>query len=64
MILSCKITFSEVPIGAEFFCNGNRCVKVSSRTADLQEYGRRFYFGMRELVTVSKAPKSPNNSRK
>lgn len=50
-----QCTFSRVPVGAEFFQNGNRCRKVSTRTADILDLAaaRRFYFGMREWVTVS-----------
>jgi hypothetical protein len=47
-----RTTFNTVPVGVEFECNGNRCLKVSTRTARLLEYGRVFYFGMAEVVTV------------
>lgn len=46
-------TFQRVPVGAEFFQNGNRCVKRSTRTADIPEYGRWFHYGKREIVEVS-----------
>lgn len=52
---SYQVTFRSIPAGAEFTCNGNRCRKTSSRTAELIEYGRRFYFGMNEWCDVSKA---------
>ena len=44
--------FRAVPIGAAFLCNGNRCVKQSTRTAVLTAYGRVFYFGANELVRL------------
>ena len=40
--------FWQLPIGALFECNGNRCEKVSRRTALLLDYGRVFYFGRLE----------------
>ena len=49
------VQFYRVPIGCKFSQNGNACVKRSTRTATLPEYGRRFYFRRREQVTVSVA---------
>ena len=46
------IQFREMPLRTLFCLNGNRCQKVSSRTAQLIEYGRTFYFGQRELCIV------------
>lgn len=44
--------FDELPPKAEFVLNGNKCVKRSTRTADLVEYNRWFYFGKQELCIV------------
>jgi hypothetical protein len=44
--------FGELPLKAHFVMNGNKCVKMSTRTAQLVEYGRTFYFGKRELCIV------------
>ena len=44
------ITFRALPIGAQFTCNGNRCIKTSRRTAQLVDYNRTFYFGSTETV--------------
>lgn len=46
------ITFAALPHGAAFFCNGNRCIKRSSRTAELVDYGRTFYFAAADVVTI------------
>jgi len=46
------MTFAALPHGAAFFCNGNRCIKRSSKTAELVDYKRTFYFGRAEVVTV------------
>jgi hypothetical protein len=43
-------TFKDLSVGDTFTCNGNRCLKVSTRTAQLLDFGRVFYFGMSELV--------------
>ena len=40
--------FQELPVGADFMCNGTAYHKQSSRTAILVENGRLFYFGMLE----------------
>lgn len=52
---SWQATFQRLPIGADFAHNGNRYVKMTTRTAHLIEYNRRFYFGRREFVTVDRA---------
>ena len=46
------VYFEELPLKTEFHLNGNTYRKRSSRTADLPEYNRWFYFGRRELVIV------------
>ena len=46
------ISFRALPVGAHFMCNGNRCVKRSSRTATLVDYNRTFYFNMVEVVGI------------
>lgn len=50
-----QCTFARVPVGATFYKDGNTYQKKSSRTAHLDAYDRRFYFGQREWVTVDKA---------
>lgn len=46
--------FSRVPLDVEFTRNGNRYTKTTTRTAHLHKYNRRFYFGQREYVEVSR----------
>lgn len=46
-------TFKALPIGAKFFCNGNECQKVSSRTGKLLAYDRTFYFEMDSVVRAA-----------
>ena len=50
-----RVEFYRVPVGSEFSQNGNACVKRSTRTADILNLAapRRFYWGRREVVTVS-----------
>lgn len=48
-----RTTFSALPINAVFHCNGNRCIKKSTRTALLTEYGRVFYFSQHDLVRLT-----------
>lgn len=50
------ITFKDVPVNGIFYCNGNMCRKVSSRTALLIEYGRVFYYGENERATMTDKP--------
>jgi len=45
-------TFSVLPIGTRFECNGNVCIKRSTRTAVLVQYGRVFYFHRDSRVTI------------
>lgn len=45
-----KTTFALIPLNTVFYCNGNRCIKKSSKTALLLEYGRIFYFGQDDQV--------------
>lgn len=44
--------FEELPVGALFAKNGNKCKKVSTRTALILDYNRRFYYSKKELVIV------------
>lgn len=44
-------TFAALPVGTTFWCNGNVCRKVSTRTAKVGSYGV-FYFGMSETCTL------------
>ena len=48
-------TFRALPIGAHFTCNGKRCIKQSSRTAKLIDYGRVFYFFDTTRITIGYA---------
>lgn len=44
--------FAAVPVGTYFECNGNRCLKKSTRTALLCQYGRIFYFEQKARVRI------------
>lgn len=48
-----KKAFFELSIGALFIHNGNVCLKLSSRTARLVQYGRTFYFSKNDLIEVA-----------
>ena len=45
-----RTTFKELNIQDRFKCNGNLCIKQSSRTAKLIKYDRVFYFSKNEVV--------------
>lgn len=45
-------SFSALPIGARFFCNGNRCIKKSNRTAQLVDYRLTFFFAKTTTCTI------------
>lgn len=45
--------FDQLAVGAEFRSNGNICVKRSSRTAHIIQYGRTFYYAKSEIVEVT-----------
>lgn len=53
-------TFKNILVGAGFYCNGNWCIKRSSRTADVyrdyakSEFFGRFYFKQDEICTRRK----------
>ena len=47
-----QCTFARVPVGGVFYQNGNAYKKVSTRTAHILEYNRRFYFSAKEWVTI------------
>ena len=47
-----QIRFSDVPLYAEFYLNGNTYVKQSTRTGWLVQYARVFYFSQKEIVLV------------
>jgi hypothetical protein len=50
-----KTTFSALPVGTMFFCNGNICTKKSTRTAWINKNNTLwFYFGANESVRVTK----------
>jgi hypothetical protein len=46
------MSFSQIAIGSQFTCNGNICIKKSSRTALLIAYGRTFYFSKNDRCGV------------
>ena len=47
-----QVRFNHLKTGETFYHNGNTYIKKSNRTAHLQEYDRRFYFGQKEWVIV------------
>lgn len=47
-----KVTFRIVGIGERFECNGNTCIKKSTRTAEIVGTGRVFYFGQMDVCKV------------
>ena len=47
-----KIAFKQIRIGSMFYCNGNLCIKRSSRTALIKQYNRIFYYGENEMVNI------------
>ena len=49
-----KTSFSSLPVGALFFCNGMTCIKKSTRTAWINT-GKTlwFYFGLNESVKAA-----------
>lgn len=47
-----KQLFKNVPIGDKFIANGNICQKVSSRTAVIIQYSRRYYYQQNAIVEV------------
>ena len=47
-----SISFRALPTGAHFACNGNDCIKQSSKTALLVHYKRVFYFNQNEVVSI------------
>lgn len=48
-----KKPFSELAVGALFIHNGNVCLKLTTRTAQLVQYGRTFYFSKKDMVEVA-----------
>jgi hypothetical protein len=48
-----KLPFTDVPVGTSFIHNGNICVKVTSRTALMVQYMRKFYFTSKDIVEVA-----------
>lgn len=48
-----KKSFSELSVGALFISNGNVCLKLTTRTAQLVQYGRTFYFSKNDMVEVA-----------
>lgn len=48
---SCR--FDQLKVGARFVCNGNMCIKKSSRTATITDYDRWAYYGKRETCVIT-----------
>lgn len=48
-----QLQFNQLKEGAVFYKNGYTYIKVSTRTAHLLEYNKRFYFKKIELVNVT-----------
>lgn len=46
------VTFRLVRVGEMFQCNGNLCIKKSTRTAEIVGTGRVFYFGQLDNCTI------------
>jgi len=44
--------FCTLPIGTRFTCNGNECVKQSTRTALLINVDRVFYYARTDRVQI------------
>lgn len=66
-----KTAFKNIQLGAAFWCNGNYCIKRSSRTADIyggsgdtDEHFGRFYFGQSEVCYSGRGESSNNPPRK
>lgn len=47
---SCR--FDQLKVGAKFSCNGNACVKKSSRTATMLDFDRWAYYGKGEQCVI------------
>jgi hypothetical protein len=48
-----KKPFSELSVGALFIHNGNVCLKLTTRTAQLVHFKRTFYFSKTDIVEVA-----------
>ena len=48
-----KKAFSELTVGALFIHNGNICIKLTTRTAQLMQYKRTFYFSKNDMVEIA-----------
>jgi len=46
--------YKELPVGTHYSYNGNHWIKQSTRTAQLPEYDRWFYFGEFDLCVVGR----------
>lgn len=42
--------FKDIAIGATFTCNGNKCIKKSTRTALIVDYNKVFYYSGNTLI--------------
>lgn len=48
-----KKPFSELSVGALFIHNGNVCLKLTTRTAQIVHFNRTFYFSKNDMVEVA-----------
>ena len=48
-----KKAFSEIAVGALFIHNGNICIKLTTKTAQLMQYKRTFYFSKTDMVEIA-----------
>lgn len=44
--------FASIPVGTRFTCNGNECIKQSTRTALMVNFNRVFYFARTDCVRI------------
>lgn len=47
-----KKAFLEIAVGALFIHNGNVCLKLTTRTAQIVQFNRTFYFSKNDMVEV------------
>ena len=47
-----KTIFCTLPIGTRFLCNGQECIKQSTRTALMVRVYRVFYYARTERVQI------------
>jgi len=47
-----KTIFASLPVGTRFTCNGQECIKQSTRTALMVNVGRVFYYARTDRVRI------------